>query len=92
MRLQHGAAWMNRFLRPVLEAHGYRCTLQPGGDETPAVRLMMDEDAGAAEPSGAPVVRLRRDRDGAADPDTIYRYDRSALIAALAGHARRGGR
>ncbi|WP_433910188.1 chemotaxis protein CheA [Sphingomonas yabuuchiae] len=87
-----GAAWMDRFLRPVLEAHGYRCTLLPGGDETPAVRLMMDEDAGAAEPSGAPVVRLRRDRDGAADPDTIYRYDRSALIAALAGHARRGGR
>lgn len=83
---------MDRFLRPVLEAHGYRCTLSSNGEETPSVRLMMEEDAVAAVPSGAPVVRLRRDREGLADPDSIYRYDRSALIAALAGHARRGGR
>ncbi|MDZ7282522.1 chemotaxis protein CheA [Sphingomonas sanguinis] len=87
-----GAAWMDRFLRPVLEAHGYRCTLKPGSDEIPAVRLMMEEDAVAIKASDAPVVRLRRDREGPADPDSIYRYDRSALIAALAGHARRGGR
>lgn len=87
-----GAAWMDRFLRPVLEAHGYRCTLTPDGEEPPSVRLMMEEDAIAAAPSEAPVVRLRRDREGLADPDSIYRYDRSALIAAVAGHARRGGR
>jgi len=87
-----GAAWMDRFLRPVLEAHGYRCTLSADGGEAPSVRLMMEEDAVAAAPSDAPVVRLRRDREGVADPDSIYRYDRSALIAALAGHARRGGR
>ncbi|WP_294243658.1 chemotaxis protein CheW [uncultured Sphingomonas sp.] len=87
-----GAAWMDRFLRPVLEAHGYRCTLTPDGEEPPSVRLMMEEDAVAAAPSEAPVVRLRRDREGLADPDSIYRYDRSALIAAVAGHARRGGR
>ncbi|WP_294310396.1 chemotaxis protein CheA [uncultured Sphingomonas sp.] len=87
-----GAAWMDRFLRPVLEAHGYRCTLTPDSDEPPSVRLMMEEDAIAAAPSEAPVVRLRRDREGLADPDSIYRYDRSALIAAVAGHARRGGR
>ncbi len=87
-----GAAWMDRFLRPVLEAHGYRCTLTPDGEEPPSVRLMMEEDAIVAAPSEAPVVRLRRDREGLADPDSIYRYDRSALIAAVAGHARRGGR
>jgi two-component system, chemotaxis family, sensor kinase CheA len=87
-----GAAWMDRFLRPVLEAHGYRCTLRPDGDEAPAVRLVMDEDAVAADRSDAPVLRLCRDREGACEPGSIYRYDRSALIAALAGHARRGGR
>ena len=87
-----GAAWMDRFLRPVLEAHGYRCTLTPDGEEPPSVRLMMEEDAIGVAPSEAPVVRLRRDREGLADPDSIYRYDRSALIAAVAGHARRGGR
>ncbi len=86
-----GAEWMDRFLRPVLEANGYRCTLQLPAGEAPVVRLVMDEDASMAAVS-APVVRLRRDRDGPANPDSIYRYDRSALIAALAGHARRGGR
>ncbi|WP_322963326.1 chemotaxis protein CheA [Sphingomonas fuzhouensis] len=87
-----GAVWMDRFLRPVLEAHGYRCVLRPAADETPAVRLVMEEDASPADGTDAPVVRLRRDRDGRADTDSIYRYDRPALIAALAGYARRGGR
>ncbi|WP_343525645.1 ATP-binding protein [Sphingomonas sp.] len=87
-----GALWMDRFLRPVLEANGYRCALTAEANDTPAVRLMMDDDAVVGDGSGAPVVRLRRDRDGLDDPDTIYRYDRPALIAALAGHARRGGR
>ncbi|KTW09018.1 chemotaxis protein CheW, partial [Sphingomonas sanguinis] len=84
-----GAAWMDRFLRPVLEAHGYRCALQSSGEEAPAVRLVMDDDPLAAEASTAPVVRLRRDREGPSGADSIYRYDRPALIAALAGHARR---
>uniref|UniRef100_UPI0028A06FB0 chemotaxis protein CheA n=1 Tax=Sphingomonas sp. TaxID=28214 RepID=UPI0028A06FB0 len=87
-----GAAWMDRFLRPVLEAHGYRCALHLAAGTTPDVRLMMEDDAVSAPAVDAPVVRLRRDRDGGGDGDSIYRYDRSALIAALAGHARRGGR
>ncbi len=87
-----GAEWMDRFLRPALEAHGYRCALRLPDGEAADVRLVMDDDASATTLVSAPVVRLRRDRDGPADPDSIYRYDRSALIAALAGHARRGGR
>lgn len=87
-----GAAWMDRFLRPVLEAHGYRCIMDARACDGPAVRLVMDDDAVPDDASDAPVVRLRRDRDGASAADTIYRYDRPALIAALAGHARRGGR
>ncbi|HJO65685.1 MAG TPA: ATP-binding protein [Sphingomonas sanguinis] len=87
-----GAAWMDRFLRPVLEAHGYRCATRSSADQAPAVRLVMEGEAGACDPSDTPVVRLRRDREGPTGSDSIYRYDRSALIAALAGHARRGGR
>lgn len=87
-----GAEWMDRFLRPALEAHGYRCALRLPDGEAADVRLVMDDDASTTTLVSAPVVRLRRDRDGPADPDSIYRYDRSALIAALAGHARRGGR
>jgi two-component system chemotaxis sensor kinase CheA len=87
-----GAAWMDRFLRPVLEAHGYRCAVRASDDEAPAVRLLMEEDTVASDRPGAPVVRLRRDREGPSASDSIYRYDRPALIAALAGHVRRGGR
>ncbi|MDQ1156848.1 two-component system chemotaxis sensor kinase CheA [Sphingomonas sp. SORGH_AS 950] len=87
-----GAAWMDRFLRPVLEANGYRCAVQAADNEVPAVRLMMEDEPLPEDASGAPVVRLRRERDAASDADSVYRYDRPALIAALASHARRGGR
>ena len=72
-----GSGWMDTFLKPVLEAAGYRCaaTLPPG--EAAAVTLAMD--APPADAAG-PVLTLAR-RPG--DPG-IYRYDRAALVAALA--------
>ncbi|MCM8730101.1 chemotaxis protein CheA [Hephaestia sp. GCM10023244] len=78
------AAWMATFLRPVLERAGYRvtATLKPG--ETAAVVLAMDDDA-IGDHAAAPLVRLSRTRDGA-DARSIYRYDRTALLGALASH------
>ncbi|MET4896952.1 chemotaxis protein CheW [Sphingomonadaceae bacterium jetA1] len=87
-----GAGWMDRFLRPVLEAHGYRCVLTAPSDGAAAVRLVLEDEAIAVAPSDTPVVRLRRDREAPPNADSVYRYDRSAVIAALAGHVRRGGR
>lgn len=79
--------WMHSFVQPMLEAAGYRVTLDPG--ESPDVVLSLDApvDGHAAE---APVVRLRS-RRGGGDDGSIYRYDRDALLGALASVARRRG-
>ena len=74
-----GSGWMDVFLKPALETAGYRCASAVAPGELPAVALVME---GTELPSSAaPVVRLRRDRIGA---EGIYRYDRAALIAAVA--------
>ncbi|RZM31573.1 MAG: hypothetical protein EOP67_32315 [Sphingomonas sp.] len=82
-----GSGWMETFLKPALEASGYRCVTALAAGETAAVALAM-EDA-PVYPTHAPVVTLRRSRVADGDEDaSIYRYDRPALIAAIA--ARRG--
>ncbi len=78
-----GSGWMETFLKPALEASGYRCVTALAAGETAAVALAM-EDAPRREML-APVVTLRRKRTAEGDDDaSIYRYDRPALIAALA--------
>ena len=80
-----GSGWMESFLKPALEASGYRCVTALGPQEQAAVTLAMD-DATVPTIGGAPVIRLRRERDAAAAAaaDSIYRYDRGGLIAAMA--------
>ncbi|MEG3166023.1 Hpt domain-containing protein [Sphingomonas sp. PB2P19] len=87
-----GSGWMETFLKPALEASGYRCVTSLGAGEQPAIALAM-EDAVVAE-TLAPVVTLRRNRTGqGADDASIYRYDRPALIEAMATRvARKGSR
>ncbi len=78
-----GSGWMETFLKPALEASGYRCVTALAAGETAAVALAM-EDAPVRD-TMAPVVTLRRTRTADHDNDaSIYRYDRPALIAALA--------
>ncbi|MES3097996.1 chemotaxis protein CheA [Sphingomonas faeni] len=78
-----GSGWMETFLKPALEASGYRCVTALAAGETAVVALAM-EDTPVRE-TMAPVVTLRRTRTAEGDDDaTIYRYDRPALIAALA--------
>lgn len=86
-----GSRWMEVFLRPALEAAGYRCVSRLAEGERPAVALAM---AGEAAQAGVPTVTLRRDRTAAgASATSIYRYDRPALLAAVAETvaARRAG-
>ncbi|WP_267396016.1 MULTISPECIES: chemotaxis protein CheW [unclassified Sphingomonas] len=83
-----GSGWMETFLKPTLEAAGYRCVTQRPIGETASVALAMDDVDPPA--SDAPLVRLRRERIAEPDDTSIYRYDRPALIAALADVA--GGR
>lgn len=80
-----GAAqeWMAGFLSPVLERAGYRVVVTaPEGNGAMTV-LAMDDDDPAALPPGATLVRLS-DRPGAG----VFRYDREAVLAAVAGAGR----
>ena len=74
--------WMHGFLRPTLEAAGYRCVARLAPDQHAAVALAMDD--AAAAPPDLPTIRLSRRREAAGD--AIYRYDRPQLVEALARH------
>ncbi|GGB34858.1 hypothetical protein GCM10011380_25360 [Sphingomonas metalli] len=74
-----GSGWMETFLRPVLEAAGYRCATRLGEGEVAGVTLTLADEAAPAA-TGAPILQLSR-QPGARG---IYRYDRAALIAAVA--------
>lgn len=80
--------WMRSFVRPMLEAAGYRVAdVLPAGAQADVV-LTMDEHF-AADDTAAPVVRLRSQR-GMPSDGSIYRYDRDGLLSAIAHAARRG--
>jgi two-component system chemotaxis sensor kinase CheA len=70
-------------LRPLVEAAGYE--IRTGGAEADVV-ILPDEATPAPAQSGARVVRLRSGEAGA--DGSIHRYDRAALLAALAGERR----
>lgn len=82
-----GSGWMEAFLRPTLEASGYRCVTRLAPGDVPAAILAMED---APVTASAPVVRLRRDVAGGTG--SIYRYDRAALIAAIGLYTGMGGR
>ena len=81
------SAWMTTFLKPVLEGAGYRVTSALRAGETARVVVRMEGDVPTTAGS-APVVRLRRDAEG--HDDSVFRYDRPGVLAAVARSA--GGR
>ena len=75
-----GSGWMEAFLRPALEGAGYRCATRLAPGEQVSVTLMMADTPAPA--TGGNVIQLRREVAGGTG--SIYRYDRAALIAAVA--------
>jgi two-component system chemotaxis sensor kinase CheA len=82
-----GDPWLDTFLRPIVEASGYR-VVRPDEPEAESAELVIvaDEEAPAARAGSARILKIR----SAADPagpgdDSIHRYDRAALLTALAG-------
>ncbi|HEX4693909.1 chemotaxis protein CheA [Sphingomonas sp.] len=72
--------WIATFLKPVLEAAGYRVATYAHDDDRPAV--ILTTDPAAAE--DARVVRLSNDRRDIGGEGQVYRYDRAGLLAAVA--------
>lgn len=78
-RLDGDDDWMRNFLGPIIEAAGYR--IVPEGPADIAFldgELLHDEECEARR-----AIRLRDAPGSAGGPDSIYRYDRAGLMAAL---------
>ena len=77
--------WGGNFLAPILRNAGYRVVAE-SSDEAPDILLCLTDDGGACGHlgGGVPVIRLRASVAAASpDDDTVYRYDRGALLEAL---------
>jgi two-component system, chemotaxis family, sensor kinase CheA len=71
--------WMDTMLRPLIESLGY--TVVAAGEGVAADIRVAAEDA---PDGGGPLLRLRaRPEPAHANDDSIYRYDRAALVRAL---------
>jgi len=74
--------WLENMLRPMVESLGYRVV--PAVDGVVADIVIASAEAPPPPAAaGAELLRLRATPEGR--EDTIYRYDRAALIAALGG-------
>jgi len=86
-------AWMESFLRPVVEAAGYRVVTRLEGGEKPVIALAMG-DVVEVPSADIPIVKLSKRKDKqVAEGDAIYRYDRDRIAQVLAERrASTGGR
>ncbi|WCT74569.1 chemotaxis protein CheW [Sphingomonas naphthae] len=73
--------WTRQVLGPLIAAAGYRVAFDADG-EAPADVVIASWGASAPAGGGAPVVRIRPQAEPQGD-DSIYRYDRAALLDAL---------
>jgi len=79
-RLAADDPWMQNMLRPIVESAGYRVVDE--GADLPA-DLTIAFEGGTAAANSARTIWLRSDPDAGARPDSIYRYDRDGLMAAI---------
>jgi two-component system chemotaxis sensor kinase CheA len=80
--LADDSAWARLVLAPLVESAGYAVAFTGGGSIRPDVTIISEESHAAAV--DGKVLRLRRDVDAAdAAPDSLWRYDRAALLAEL---------
>ena len=88
-RIPSGDPWMQNMLRPIVEAAGYRVVGDK--DECEADLVIIPDDARRPEAKDGRVLVLRNDPECADGSDSIYRYDRAALIHALKSASASGG-
>jgi two-component system, chemotaxis family, sensor kinase CheA len=81
-----GDAFMDSILRPLVESAGYTVVASGAPGSESASVVIASEEAEMPAPSGARLVRIRASAEG--ESDSVHRYDREALLAALAGEVR----
>jgi two-component system chemotaxis sensor kinase CheA len=82
--------WMRNILAPLLLQAGHEVSFGLSGDQAPDLVLCSSDQAVAME--GVPVLALRDQPDVPDDlnaPPSIFRYDRSQLMAAISSFGRR---
>jgi two-component system chemotaxis sensor kinase CheA len=80
--LPEGDPWMDAILRPLVESLGYRVVAAREGIAAD-ILIESEESKNASPVKAGQVVRIRSNPDNGASDDSIYRYDRAALIGAL---------
>ncbi len=81
-----GDPFMDAILRPLVESAGYMVVASGSpGSESASIVIASDRAGEVEPPEGARLVRVRAEAEG--QGDSIHRYDREALLAALAGAA-----
>jgi two-component system chemotaxis sensor kinase CheA len=74
--------WMQNMLRPLVEAAGYRVIDDPQDEAADVVIASLGEEL--PEDASGKTIWLRSEPDSAGKKDqSIYRYDRAALLMAL---------
>jgi two-component system chemotaxis sensor kinase CheA len=79
-RMASGDPWMQNMLRPIVEAAGYRVIADD--DPSDADLVIATDDDQVGEAARAIVLRSEPEPSGKKD-QSIYRYDRAALVMAL---------
>ena len=87
-RLPGDSDWARTILTPLVVAAGYRVASEDG--QQADLAILMDDDPEPEAGASASLIRLTADPERST-ADTIYRYDREGLFAALRC-ARAGGR
>ena len=81
-RLPEGDSWAEGILRPLVEAAGYQ--IAPNADAAVDVWIASDRSEADTSDPGAAIIVLRETPEPAsATDDSVYRYDREALLAQL---------
>ena len=75
--------WARTILAPLVESAGYKSAFGEPKDD--GVAIILDENAEfeGRDENGDAVIRLRTEQQGPDDSNSIYRYDREGLLAAL---------
>ena len=81
--------WMSNILRPIIEAAGYRVRLAMPGEAPEADLTIASANRAECVPGAGEVIRIRTTLESRGDgDDSIYRYDRAALLSELGRRAR----